>query len=328
MTYPTIRQINGLLTVARLGSFNRAAVELGVSQSALSQSIQQMEFLLDAKLLERGHRQVTMTPAGEKLVIRLERLMRDLNEAITELKHEVNEEAGSVSIACLSTVATLLMPETVKRFKRDYPQVSITIRDDNVDGILEQVKTGEVDFAITCLFQDDREINFRPLLRDRFRFICHKDHPYSDRSEVSWDELREISMVTTTKGSGISRLIERALPNTRVFREAAYEVSRVPSVLKIVEDGGVSSVLPALSLAAVSRRSSISHCAMVNPVVQREVGVLSLRRQAISVLAARFLDYLIETMKTDRRIADQADIELLNNNADVGSRTAKAIGRV
>ncbi|MEQ9566110.1 MAG: LysR family transcriptional regulator, partial [Pseudomonadales bacterium] len=57
---PSLKQMNGLLAVARLGSFSRASVELGVSQSALSQSIQQMEFLLDVQLLERRHRSVTM----------------------------------------------------------------------------------------------------------------------------------------------------------------------------------------------------------------------------------------------------------------------------
>jgi len=303
--------MHGLLAVARLGSFSRAAVELGLSQPALSQSIQQMEFLLDVQLLERRHRSITMTPAGEKLVIRLERIMRELSEAVEAARHEAQHDVGKVVVACLSTVATFLIPAAVKRFQTDYPNVRMSIRDENVAGIVEQVKSGEVDFAVTCLFQDDREVEFQPLIRDRFRFVCHKDHPFADRKSVAWCDLDEISLVTVGKATGVRRIIDRALPQGTALDRARYEVSRVPSVLEILEQGEMSSVLPALTLAPLRARSPLRHLPLTDPVVEREVGLLLSRDRALSTLAAKFRDVFEATLAEETRRVPMLDVEVL-----------------
>ena len=308
---PTIRQIKGLLTVAKLGSFSRAAVELGISQSALSQSIQQMEFLLDVQLLERRHRAVAMTPAGETLVVRLERIMRDLDDAIDAAQSEAMSDVGEVRVACLSTVATMLLPAAVRRFLADYPNVRIATRDENVAGILNQVKSGEVDFAITCLFQDDRDVEFVPVIRDRFRFVCHETHPFASRRSVAWRDLETLSLVTVGKATGVRRIIDRAMPDGSPLDRANYEVSRVPSVLEILEQGAMSSVLPALTLAALRPRSGLTHLPLREPTVEREVGLLYARDRALTTLAAKFRDTFLATLRHEARRAPMLDVDIL-----------------
>jgi DNA-binding transcriptional LysR family regulator len=307
---PTIRQIQGFVAVARLKSFSRAARQLGLSQSALSQAIRQLENLVAAQLLQRGTRSVTVTPAGESFLIRAERLLDDLNDAVATAQQETLQDSGSVSVACLSTVATLLVPPVVRRFKLKYPKVSISIRDENVDGIIDQVKAGQVDFAVTCLFTDDPDVEFQPIIHDRFRFVCHRDHPLAGRKSVSWAQLRTIDIVTTTKGSGVRSLIERALADDHVFDNALYEVSRVPSVLRIIEESGVASVLPALSLAPIGTVGPLVHCPMIGPEVHRSVGFLTVKDQPMSTLAAKFQQCFWETLHNDALLEGAPDVRL------------------
>ena len=308
---PSVRQMQAIVAVARLGSFSRAAVELGMSQSALSQSIQQLEFLLDAKLLERRHRSVTMTASGEVFVLRVERVLRDLETAVKDVRHQARTDGGRVSVACLSTVATLFMPEAVQSFRKDYPHVSISIRDENVAGILDQVKSGAVDFAVTCLFSDDRDVDFSPVIRDRFRFVCHLDHPWVGRRAVRWKELREINLVAMSEATGVRQIIERRHPDGRVFEHAAYEVSRVPSLVQIVLDGSASSVLPALSLATIRPGERAWHCRMIEPEIDREVGILTAHGAVLSTLAKQFLDHFVHVVATGNHTSHVPDIEIL-----------------
>lgn len=307
---PTIRQIQGFVAVARLRSFSRAARQLGLSQSALSQAIRQLESLIEAQLLQRGTRSVTMTPAGACFLDRAERLLDDLGDAVAAARRETLQDAGSVSVACLSTVATLLVPQVVRRFKARYAKVSISIRDEHVDGIIDQVKGGAVDFAITCLFSDDPDVEFQPIIHDRFRFVCHREHPLAGRKSVSWAQLRNVEIVTTTKGSGVRSLIERTLADDRVFDHALYEVSRIPSVLRIVEESRVASVLPALTLAAVERDGPLVHCPMTEPEVHRSVGFLAVRDRPLTTLAAKFQQCFWETLHGEGLLDGAPDVRL------------------
>ena len=293
----TLRQMQGFLMVARLGSFSRAANEMGMSQSALSQAIAQLEFLLDAKLLERTRRSVTLTPAGTKFLRRIERILSDVGSAIAELREEATMQDGKVAVACLSTVATGILPPAIRAFKRSYPRVSVTIRDDHVDGITEQVKARTVDFAVTCLFTDDPAVDFEPLIADRFRFVCRRDHPLAGRKVMRWQDLKHADFVAMTRGSGVRTLLERALSDHRVFDHALYEVSRVPSVLSIVEEGEGVSVLPALTLARPGADATLFHCPMVEPEVPRLVGIMTLRGTALSTVAAALRRAIIDSLE-------------------------------
>lgn len=304
---PTLRQIQAFLMVSRLGSFTRAAEELCLSQSALSQAINQLEHLLDARLLDRSKRRVTLTPAGRRFLSRAERAITELGMAINEVKEAAAADTGNITIACLSTVATGLLPGAVRAYKSRYPKVSVVIRDDDIEGIVRRVKDGEVDFAITCLFSDDRDIDFEPLIEDHFRFVCHRSHSLSGRERVRWDELSREDLVAMVRGSGVRTLIERKLPDDRVFRDALYEVSRIPSVLSIVENGDCVSVVPALSLARPGLEQTLYHCPIVEPDVRRSVGILTRKDQALSAIAAVFREILIE----------QLDISMLDSYPDI-----------
>ncbi|UWQ96227.1 LysR family transcriptional regulator [Rhodobacteraceae bacterium M385] len=298
------------MAVAHLGSFSRAASELGLSQSALSQSVQQLEHLLNAELLDRRYRTIVATPAGAVLQRRLHGIMEDLRQALDEVQSEVSSDEGSVTVACLSTVATLIMAPTVGQFKAEYPKVSISIRDENVDGILDQVKSGSVDFAVTCLFSDDKDITFQPLLRDRFRFVCHRDHPFAKRKAIRWRDLDQVNLVVTSRGTGVRRLIDRHLVDSSVLDAAKYEVSRVPSILKIVEEGGVSSVLPALTLASLDKDSELVHLPMIEPEITREVGIVTLSGGPLSTIAEQFRRKFLQVLRDGHDLSHMPDIEI------------------
>jgi LysR family carnitine catabolism transcriptional activator len=291
--YPTMRHLEMFSTVARLRSFSRASEALNMSQSALSQAIAQMELLLAVPLFERTKRSVTITTAGEIFLLRSRQIMADFEAAITELKRGNDPQFGNVSIACLSTVAARILPAFVSIFRARYPGVRVRVYDDHPDGITARVKAGSVDMAFSCMFEHDAEVRFIPLIEDLLRVVCRKDHPLCALPVVTWDDLERFDVIALAAGSGIRTLIDRLLPKSRLFRDATYEVARVPSVLEIVEGSHSVSVIPALALASKQANKKFHHRAIDGPEIKREMGLIVRRSQALPAAAQAFQDMLI-----------------------------------
>ncbi|WP_233867440.1 LysR family transcriptional regulator [Paraburkholderia adhaesiva] len=139
MARSDLSDITAFLAVAREGSFTRAAAKLGVSQSALSQTVRNLEARLGLRLLTRTTRNVSPTQAGERLIQsvgpRLDEIEAELN-ALTALR---DTPAGTVRIAAGDHAAEMLLWPVIERLLPDYPDITIEIVIDNgLTDIVEQ----------------------------------------------------------------------------------------------------------------------------------------------------------------------------------------------
>lgn len=263
-----------------------------MSQSALSQGLLQMERLLGVPLFTRTKRSVAILPAAERFLPRAQSLMEDLDAAVTELRAESDPGQGHVEIACLSTVSVRILPPSVRAFRTRYPKAVVRVRDDDPDGIVDRVKSGTADFAISCLFDRDPTVAFRPLLEDELRFVCRHDHPLAQCRQVGWVDLAGQDLVAMASGTGIRTLLDRQLPRRDIFRHATYEVARVPSILDVVEQSNAVSVIPALALVGPGIAERFHHGPIVQPSIRRVIGLILSRDRAPSAAAQAFINIL------------------------------------
>jgi DNA-binding transcriptional LysR family regulator len=143
------QQLLGFYHVARLGSFTKAAEATFRTQSALSQQVKALEEELGCPLLERlGKRRLRLTPAGAKLwefaqaiLSRFETLKEELNE----LK---GENRGVLRLAAPFTTLYHLLPEALRAYRREFPNVDLTLLDRTQPAVIALVKEGEVDFGL------------------------------------------------------------------------------------------------------------------------------------------------------------------------------------
>src|SRR5271156_6073525 len=118
-----LRQIRAFLAVAKHGSFSRAAQDVGLSQSAISLSVRQLENELGLKLLDRTPRQVLLTAVGETLAANGSRLIDELDSTLRELRDIGVQHRGRVAMACVPAVARSLMPRCVEYCAAKWPSV-------------------------------------------------------------------------------------------------------------------------------------------------------------------------------------------------------------
>jgi len=139
-----IADLTAFVTVAEEGSFTRAAIRLGISQSALSQIVRRLEDRLGLRLLSRTTRSVAPTPAGERLVRRLGPLLREIDSDLAELSEFRDTPTGNIRITSVEHAAkTVLMPALADMLP-GYPDVSVEIIVDYglVDVVAERFDAG------------------------------------------------------------------------------------------------------------------------------------------------------------------------------------------
>src|ERR1700712_5976205 len=115
------------LAIARHRSFRAAAVELGVSASALSHALRGIEERLDIRLINRTTRSVALTEAGERLFARVSPAFQDINDALEDLNHFRGKPAGTLRFNAARQSAQLVLLPVVTRFLKAFPDVSVEV---------------------------------------------------------------------------------------------------------------------------------------------------------------------------------------------------------
>src|SRR5579871_4771535 len=127
MRRPSMDDLSAFVAVAREGSFTRAAAKLGVSQSALSQTIRTLEERLRVRLLSRTTRRVSPTAAGERLLLNVGPRLEEIQAAIDSLAELSESPAGTIRItATENAIQTLLLPK-LEKFLPQYPDINVEL---------------------------------------------------------------------------------------------------------------------------------------------------------------------------------------------------------
>ena len=144
----SLRQLKVFVTVARARSFSRAGEIIGLSQSAVSHSVKELEHQTGVRLLDRTTREVVLTEAGQQLAGRLERLLDELNSTLRDAGRVGQQLTGTVRVAASQTISAHLIPQCIAASGRQYPDIDFVLHDRPQQWVLESIRQGEVDFGI------------------------------------------------------------------------------------------------------------------------------------------------------------------------------------
>ena len=145
-----LRQLEYFVAVARHRHFGRAAEAVYVTQPALSQQVRRLEAELGLALLRRTNRGVELTPAGEDLLLRAERILAEVAGARGAMDEHAGVVRGAVRVAA-TTADALRLPEVLAAFHRDHPGVRVALRHASVGEVLALLRSGAVDLGVLSL---------------------------------------------------------------------------------------------------------------------------------------------------------------------------------
>ena len=197
------RRLQVFHAVAKHGSFTRAAESLHMTQPAVTFQIKQIEDHLNARLLERGHGKISLTPTGELVLAYAEKIL-DLSEELDSRVAELaGELAGKLDIGSIPTTAGYWLPAILERFKRQYPRVLPRVTLGNARHIEEGIANREMDIGFIEFSSDNPGIEPRATTREELVAICSPDHPVARLKQVTARELASHPFIDRDPGSGL-----------------------------------------------------------------------------------------------------------------------------
>ena len=293
--------LNDLLAfraVAGLGNFRKAAESIHLSQPAFSRRIDKLEQALGVRLLDRTTRSVNLTAVGRDFSRKVEQLLDDLDSTLLGMRGVAATRMGEVTIACVPSTVYYYLPQVISRYHERYPKIRIKVLDASANEVLSAVSRGEADFGINFIGGQESDIEFKPLLEERFVAACRRDHPLARKKRVAWAELAAFDFISVGKSSGNRLLLDQALAGVPGRPQSIYETQHVTTQLGLVEAGLGIAAVPAMAMPAADHPLLVS-VPLVDPVVSRKVGLIRRKGRALSPAATQLYGFLM-AMKGQR----------------------------
>jgi len=282
----TPRQLTAFLSLVDLQSFTLAADVLGVSQPTLSRIIQTVEEVVGAKLFDRDTRTIALTPIGLEVCPIARRLLHEYDNAALELSRIVQGQHGRLTVAALPSVAGVLLPPVIARFRASHPDVDVFIDDGLSASVLACVADGRADAGITVRPPPERRLRYRPLLSDRFCLLHRADDPPTAGMPVEWAIFATRPFIAMSSASSVRPMTDAAFLTAGLSVAPLYECAHLSTGGGLVEAGLGVTALPELAIAALANKN-LAATPLTRPVLDRSIGVVTRTgRQAPAFLEA------------------------------------------
>ena len=276
------KKLEALVVSVELGSFTRAAEQLGYTQSGLTHMMNSLEKDIGFTVLVRGRSGVQLTPAGQRIFP----LVRDCLAGSAALEREISlinsHKEDSVRVAAYESIARHWLPEVIQQFRREHPDVTVDIQMGSVDEVYRWVLEDRVDMCFASR-QDYNTLDWTPLRDDELLAILPPDYPDGDNAfPIEFFNGQEFLMPSM----GFDKDILRVLNEHSVAPLIRTTQVSDSAVISMVEHGLGVSVLSRLVLRG--RQNSVRALPLL-PQAFRELGIAARPRKELRPIVRKFI---------------------------------------
>lgn len=281
-----IQKYMAFVKTVEYGSFTKAAEILNYSQSGISRMINDLEQEWKLTLLERSKHGVRLTSEGTQLLPYANSLCSEYEKLLMAVDELNGLQSGIIRIGTFSSVATHWLPNIIKAFQKDYPNIQYELLMGEYIEIEEWIASGTVDCGFLRL-PACQDFDTVPLLEEEFMAILPEDHPLASCDKfpieaLSNDPLMLFEKTTQAEMSEIFGQYDLS-PNVPVTVWDDY------AIMSMVEKGLGISILPELVLQRVPYRIVTKK---LEVPAYRRLGLAMQNREKASLAMKRFLEYL------------------------------------
>jgi DNA-binding transcriptional LysR family regulator len=287
-----LRQLRYLDAVARRRSFTRAALDLHLAQSAVSQQVGRLERELGVELLRRTSRRVEVTEAGELVLARARRALGEADGVRADLDALQGLVRGTLRLGGVPPVGPVHPAALIADFTRAHPGVAVTVREDVAFRLLGQLRDGGLDLVMALVDPDGLDgLEGVRLLDEELVLIAPLDHRLARAKRVRVERLAGEALVTYGAGSTLREVLLALVPGGRIVAEA----NELDTVRELTARGLGVTLIPRSVVASHGDRLAI------RPLSPRQALPLSLIWRAgerPTPAAQAFREHVLSTMGT------------------------------
>ena len=287
----TSRQFRGFSLVAQHRSFSRAAEALYITPSGLSVLIRELETQLGFRLFDRTTRHVGLTSSGSELLGVVRQSLEKLDAAVSRVGQSAAEASHLLSVGAPPLVAANILPEAIKEFRSNRPDLRIRLFDVGGEALTRLVEEGKLDMSLGAFFKPSPRIRRAPLFRFSLIVIRPDNDPELRRASTTWSALKGQPLISLAPGNLLQPLIDKHLARAGVCGPRIAEFNYLHTLIAMVEAGEGLAVIPSFALPAFRNRRVVMS-KLINPVVNLDFSRVSLRGKKLPPGADDFTFFL------------------------------------
>ena len=289
----TIRQLQAFSLTARFGSFTKAAKEMHLTQSALSQLVRELEQMMGVQLLDRTTRQMALTQVGIEFLTNVDRILSDLEHAQVNVSNWLAHRTGRVVVAAPLVLASTFLAKAIVGFKTKYPDIEIVLKDSLPEDVIIQIRNGTADIGLGTLKKIESGLHTEALFDESLVGIFSIGHQFSKNKTLTWSALEHQQLLLPKFGSVFRELAEKGFAASGISPESFFEANYVGTLIGLAAEGLGVAIVPryATSLADPMKTSWRE---LNKPVIRRRVSIIRRADKSVSPALEAFVRYLTD----------------------------------
>ena len=285
--------LKAAIRVASHGSFLRAAISMGVSQSQLSRRVAGLEKRLGQKLFYRHGRGVVLTDFGQRIMPRVQSLIAEL-EAFDALVSDTRSQlSGDVTVGVIPLVSRHLASSLVRRLQSTHPGIRLRMLEAYSGQVEEWLSSGRVDIGVFNRYGDARPVSADPLMRGQVSVIGSPDHLLFRQKEVAFDVLQGIPIAMPARPNSLTDRILGAAASHGISLNIALEAGTSSLIQEAMLASGFITLSPAGTYIKAISNNQLTARYLCNPSVEQTTWIATSRQHPLTA-ASRAVEKLIK----------------------------------
>ncbi len=279
--------------VAHTRSLSRAAAMNGISQSAATQHIQELEKKLRVQLLDRSTRPLGLTPGGKLYAELCRDVMRCEENFMAALDDVKSEVEGGVRVASIYSIGLSEVPALKEQFSHVCPGVQLHVEFLRPDKVYEAVLTDQADLGFISYPENRRDLTVIPWREEQMTVAVYPSHPLASRSTVHPRDLDGQDFISFDEEVVIRRELDRFFRDHDVAISIVMQFDNIQSIKEAVVLGSGISILPERAIQTELEHGRLVSVPLDAPELIRPTGIIHRKKKKLTRAAREFLHLVI-----------------------------------
>ncbi|MEY8732361.1 LysR substrate-binding domain-containing protein [Peribacillus frigoritolerans] len=276
------------------GSISQAARFSFLSQPAVTRQIHQLENYYNTLLFDREEGRLRVTEAGKLLYPFAKAIVNDFNHSKEVIQQSTGKYNANLIVGASLTIGEYLLPSLLGRFKKQQPEIKVTLTIKNTPRVLEDLSNDVIDLALVEGLVENTDFIVDKFAEDELILVCPSDHPWKDRKEIQLEELGNERMIWRESISGTRLIVENMLREHGVLEkiESYMEIGSTQAIKSAVEAGLGISILPRLTVARELEQGFLREVNIYRINMARNLWLVRKNKRFNKIGVSKFVDFL------------------------------------
>lgn len=275
-----LRDLEYLVAIDEHKHFGKAAESCHVSQPTLSGQLMKLEESLELQLIERHHRKVMLTPAGEQLVKDARKVLSAAQHFEASAKTLLDPLAGDIHLGLIPTLAPYLLPHIMEPLNTELPKLNFYLHENRTKDLLRELDEGKLDALVLPWLEDMHNVDRYDLFEEPLVLAVHPSHPLAVKPLVSLKDLKDQQVLTLEDGHCLRQQTLGYCFTAEANEDTRFQATSLETLRHMVASNMGITILPELSMTNQVDTHRIKYIRFTDPVPTRQISLVIRRNYA------------------------------------------------